>query len=277
MAPYQNTRTRSPQKVKPANADSVAVAASDSGEGSRAIFPRETSFVDWTSVSTPQAASTGQPRTDAEGDKDTQSENSSERSLTPTPSRPFGGTTSVQGAHRQLSQEATTRACSPAVGGGEGSRQASGNSLGANNGSLFARNRSSSVAIAPTSRKELLKAERKAAREEAQQHMNELSDSQAEISRQIMLTESNLVEMQARMAALEGKKAAMAGMMSSLKECSDTESLRGSNGTCTISTCNVVVKEAGYEGSTRTSDLNLMDETDFSAAGSDASTKIVIL
>lgn len=292
MAPYENTRKRSPQKAKddaaaarraeilalygPANADRITIVPSATGQGFRTIFPRENSLVDWTSASAPQATA-ADPDTKNEDDQDAKSEISSERSLTPTPSRPFGGATSVHEARRQLSREAT-----PRPGGGE-SRRGSGNSFEGNNGSFLAMGRGPTVAIPLTSREQLLKAERKAAREEARERIKELNHNQAEVSEQIKLTKNNLADMQARMAALEKKKVAMAGMLTSLKECGDG-SERGSGTISTFSTLDVAVMEAGYDGSTRTSDLNLMDEADLNAASNaaagsqaNAQTRIVIL
>lgn len=302
MAPYENTRKRSPQKAKddaaaarranvlalygPANATRIKIVPSDTGEGFRTVFPRENSLVDWTSASAPPASGSGQPATATEGDADTKSEKSRERSLTPTPSHPFRATTPVQESYAQLSREATIRAYSPGPGIGEGSRQQSGTPFEGDNLSVLVSAKSSAVVFPSASRKELLKAERKAAREEAKQLMKDLSHRQAEVSKQIKLTESNLTEMQARMAALEKKKVAMAGMLSSLNECGDgTESQRGSDcaGTIsTLSTCDDVVMEAGYEGSTTTSHLNLMDERDLidggkAPTGSVVPTRIIVL
>lgn len=281
MAPYENTRKRSPQKAKydanaarradilalygPANADRVTIVPSNTGKGLRTIFPRENSLVDWTSASAPQATGVI-PNMATEDEEDMKSESSSERSLTPTPSRPFGGTSSVQGARRQLSRETTIKACDSPGLGEEESRRVFGNSFGRSNGSFLARDGGSSVVDPSKAREKLLKIERKEAREEARQMMKELNNNQVEVSKQIKLTKNNLAEMQARMAALEKKKAAMVGMMASLKE-PGNGSNKGSGTISTFSTCDVVVKEAGYEGSTRTSDLNLMDEADLGKPG----------
>lgn len=267
MAPYEGTRTRSPQKKKeeqafqsrrsaalapwgPRNADRITVTASDTGEGIRLEFPREGSIA-WSDVAVAVRYPTP-PRASSTVNQD--SDNSSDRFQTPTPSQPLMAATAVQQAPKQIPQEAAIIEAASAGPSG-GSRKAN-------------------VSLPEEGSHDEQKATRRGA-EEARRRIVELTNSQVEVSRQIecnRLTERNVKELEARFAALEEEKVAMEGWVAGLKgsELPEKES------DCTISSLGAVVEAAGYDGSWTTSDLELMDEMDVddlrTEVGSQAST-----